>query len=227
MFVAGNHDLWVPPGGDSLDRYEREIPAACRASGFHCLDESPRMIGDAGFAGSVGWYDYSFRDPGLPVPLRFYEAKIGPGYAAAAGGALRSLLDDAGDLSPEALSVNVRWMDGEFVRLPYGDVEFTERLAAKLRAHIAAIAPLSRIIVAAVHHLPFREMIRAHAPAPWTFGQAFMGSGRFGDVLLAEPKVRHAFCGHSHRKDEIVLGGLRCVNVGSTYVEKRVERLDI
>lgn len=139
----------------------------------------------------------------------------------------RRAVSGGGDVPPEVMTINARWMDGEHVRLPFSGGEFTERLAAKLEAHVAAIARRSRTVVTGVHHVPFREMIRRHPSPAWTFGSAFMGSDRFGEVLLEEPKVRHAFCGHSHRRAEIVRGGLRCVNIGSTYVEKRLERLDV
>jgi predicted phosphohydrolase len=227
LFVAGNHDLWVTEEGDSLIRYEIELPAVCHEVGFHSLDEAPLLAGDVGFVGSVGWYDYSFRDATLPVPMPFYEAKMGPGYAAAVGGEWTKLFEGADDISAEMLSINVRWMDGVYVRLPFGDVEFTKQLAARLRRHIEGVAPRCRTIVAGVHHIPFVEMVNRSATPAWNFGNAFMGSERFGEVLMEEPKVRHVFCGHSHRGARITRGGLTCVNIGSTYTAKRFECLDL
>jgi len=227
MFVAGNHDIWVREGADSLLRYEVELAGACRAAGFQYLDEAPVLLGDVGFVGSVGWYDYSFRDPALAIPMAFYEAKIGPGYAAALQGQWAKLFDGTSDLSREALGINLRWMDGAYVRLPFGDAEFTERLADKLRRHLGEIEPRSRTIVAAVHHLPFGDLVERNSSPAWNFGNAFMGSERLGEVLLAEPKVRHVFCGHSHRPGVMTRGALSCVNVGSTYTTKRFESLEI
>jgi predicted phosphodiesterase len=224
MFVAGNHDLWVKEGASSVARYETEIPAACASAGFHPLDCGPLVLGDVGFVGSVGWYDYSFRDRALDVPLRFYEAKTGPGYAAATR---RPLLLEQGDLTEALLRIRTRWMDGEFVRLPYGDPEFTVRLRDKLRSHVAAVEPAVRVIVAGIHHLPFHDLVVKSGSPEWDFGNAFMGSGIFGDVLVAEPRARLAFCGHSHSRGEVVRDHVRCVNVGCTYVEKRCEEIEI
>ena len=42
-------------------------------------------MGDVGFAGSLGWYDYSFAQASLGIPRRFYEAKVSPGVAERLG----------------------------------------------------------------------------------------------------------------------------------------------
>ena len=53
LFVPGNHDLWVPPGQDSLHRLEQELPAVCAEAGFHALDSEPATLDGAGPVSAV------------------------------------------------------------------------------------------------------------------------------------------------------------------------------
>ena len=68
MLVPGNHDIWIDSksrlrqGIDSTVKYENLIPAVCSEFGFEFLPAGPITIGDIGFAGTMGWYDYSFRN---------------------------------------------------------------------------------------------------------------------------------------------------------------------
>ena len=106
FFVAGNHDLWTDPGGDSLDRLERVLPELCREAGFHPLDVEPAFMGSVGLVGSIGWYDFSFHPERLGIPLRFYQAKIAPGAATRLPG-YEHLLADTSDV-PEAARAEAR-----------------------------------------------------------------------------------------------------------------------
>jgi predicted phosphodiesterase len=72
FLVLGNHSLWCRGPEDSLDRYHRVLPQTAAEEGFHLLDESPAVLGDLALVGSVGWYDYSFRDRSLGIPEAFY-----------------------------------------------------------------------------------------------------------------------------------------------------------
>jgi len=224
MLVAGNHDLWTH-GDCSLARYERQLPAVAAGHGFHYLDAGPCYLGDVAFVGSVGWYDYTYADPTLGVPDRFYQAKVAPGAARLTGH--RHLLNGYDDVAPDMLRVGTRWMDGVFVHLPFDDRHFCDRLLEKLRCHLAETADRAGTIVAAVHHLPFEDLVVRRGQPSWDFANAFMGSGRFGQALLAEPKVRFVFTGHSHCRGRVTRGGLTCVNVGSTYTQKRLEVLNL
>src|SRR2546430_1100068 len=75
LFVAGNHELWTH-GPDSYELFHQTLPSRVRSLGWHWLQDSPMTIGDVAVVGSVGWYDYSFAQKNLGIPLRFYEAKI-------------------------------------------------------------------------------------------------------------------------------------------------------
>jgi len=225
LLIAGNHDLWTRTG-DSFALYDRLIPEAARACGFHDLDTAPRVIGNVGFVGTIGWYDYSFRDQALGIPLRFYEHKVAPGYARH-DWRFGHLLRTADDISPNGLRANSRWMDGEMIRWTLDDPRFNRITLDRLEAQLAAVEGGVRTIVAVTHHLPFAEMLKRKADPTWGFGNAFMGSVGLGDTLRRHDKVRHAVFGHSHARDARTLGPIAALNVGCTYRMKRYDVLEV
>jgi predicted phosphohydrolase len=226
LLVSGNHELWTTGEGDSLRRYEEDLHAACARNGVHYLDAEPYRADGVAFVGSVGWYDYSFRRAKLGIPLRFYKHKLGPG-AAAQLEAHRHLLAPGDEIEPQAKEVTTRWMDGVRVRLPMDDVAFTRRLADKLRRHLENAAARARRVIVGIHHLPFAQLVPQSIIPNWAFANGFMGSELFGEIVLDYPQVSHLFCGHSHQYKRLRRGHVECINVGSTYREKRFEVLDV
>jgi predicted phosphodiesterase len=226
LAVAGNHELWTTGGDDSLHRYEDELSEACRRGGFHYLDAAPLRLGEMAFVGNVGWYDFGFRERAMGIPLRFYEHKVSPG-AAAHLDKYKHLVDDRDDVPRAALSVTCRWMDGERVRLPFTDAEFTQQAVVRLRSHLDEVEASVEQIVVGIHHLPFVELVPRTIVPSLAFAAGFLGSELLGQALLDYPKVRHVFCGHSHRKKTCRKNGMVCTSIGSTYKEKRYEVLDV
>lgn len=54
-------------------------------------------------------------------------------------------------------------------------------------------------IVAVLHHAPFREMVTYRHVNSWDYFTAFMGSKKFGDVIIRyKEKVGLVVFGHSH-----------------------------
>ncbi len=226
MAIAGNHELWTLGGGDSLHRYEVELAKACSRNGVHYLDGSPMNLDGVAFVGNMGWYDYTFRPSLMGIPLRFYQRKIAPG-AAAYYEEHRDLVEGYGDVPSASLDITCRWMDGQRVNLPHGDLAFTQMLAAKLRDHLERVHGASDRVIVALHHLPFAELVPHTIVPALEFATAFLGSEVFGETLLDFPKVSHVFCGHSHREKSCRKGNLVCHCVGSTYREKRYEVIDV
>lgn len=227
LLVPGNHCLWCRPGEDSLTRYEQLLPAIAQEEGFVLLDHAPQVVKSVAIVGSVGWYDFSFREESLEVPMAFYQAKVAPG-AANYFSEYRDIVEaNRQELRPEHYEISTRWMDGQHVRLGMSDEEFTQRLAEKLRRQMEELAPRVERIVACVHHLPFEELVPRGRPAKWAFAAAFLGSKAFGEVLLAQPKVTHVLCAHSHWPSRHRIGHIDVINVGSTYVDKRLEALKL
>ena len=82
-------------------------------------------------------------------------------------------------------------------------------------------------MIAAVHCVPFRELLPPPHSAQWDFVKAYLGSPRLGQLLLSHANVRHAYCGHSHLPREATLGDVHAVNVGSGYRVKTFRTLDL
>ena len=227
LLVPGNHCLWCFGAENSMDRYLHVLPDLAAEAGFHLLDHEPLILDDVGLVGSVGWYDYSFREESLGIPEAFYRAKLTPGAAEYLGGYGELLERHREHLTGRHYSMGARWMDGVYVKLGMSDEEFAALLVEKLARQLAEIAPRVERIVAFVHHLPFADLVPRNRPDHFAFAAAFMGTERLGQVLLDCPKVTHVYCGHSHWRRSVRVGHVRVVNVGSTYVDKRLEILEV
>ncbi len=226
LFTPGNHEMWVPKGGDSFRRYEVELASVCVKHGVHYLDAGPYYANGVAVVGSVGWYDYSFRSPALKVPLRFYEAKVAPGRAEA-DEHYRHLIDGYDDLPPGSTDIIVRWMDGVRANLGMSDVEFTGMLVDRLRQHLDDASKRAERIVVAIHHVPFAELVPRPIVLNFAFVSAFMGSESFGALIEKYPQVRDVYCGHAHRRKQVQRGALTATCIGSTYTEKVFDVLDV
>jgi Calcineurin-like phosphoesterase len=227
LLVPGNHCLWCREGEDSLDRYRDVLPDVCEEAGFSVLDHEPVVLGDVGLVGSVGWYDYSFRDASLGIPEAFYAAKVSPGAARRLEEHRRLFERHGRDLTKRQRGFAARWMDGLRVRLPMDDAAFVEYLAGRLETQLRALSEKVERIVAFVHHLPFRQLVPTDRPDRFAFAAAFLGAGRIGEVLSGCPKVTHVYCGHSHWSAQCTIGHLKAVSIGSTYVDKCLEVLEL
>ena len=223
LFLAGNHELWTHEP-DSYAVFKEHLPRRVRELGWRWLQDEPFVSGNTTIVGSVGWYDYSFAQESLGIPHRFYEAKVSPG-AAEQLEEWSFLLERDDDIPPHAREVIARWNDGRFVKLHRSDAAFVQELCEQLESQLTS-ATTSRII-APIHHLPFRELLPPSRNAQWDFAKAYLGSERFGELLLRFPAVTDLFCGHSHFPAEAAVGHVRAVNIGSGYRSKTFKILDV
>jgi predicted phosphohydrolase len=150
LFVAGNHELWTS-GGDSYRIFNDELPRRIRNAGWHWLQTQPFICRNFALIGTIGWYDYSFRDEQLGIPLHTYERKF--------------------MLQP----VPARWNDGRFVKLGRSDAAFLDELLANLEAQLRSVADKNHVIVA-THHLPFAQLMPDMHGAQWRFVRAYLGT---------------------------------------------------
>jgi predicted phosphohydrolase len=63
LFVAGNHDIWLVGMSKRVNSHDKYslITAVCEECEFHHLGDSPVVVGEVGFCGTIGWYDYSYK----------------------------------------------------------------------------------------------------------------------------------------------------------------------
>lgn len=224
LFVCGNHEFWTR-SEDSHRNFREELPRRVRALGWRWLQDEPLIDGDIAIVGSVGWYDYGFAQQNLGIPRRFYAAKVSPG-AAEHLSAFKNLMEDASDVPAHAREVIARWNDGKFVHLHRSDEQFLDELLMQLEAQLETARSASHVL-AAVHHLPFAELLPPPHSAQWDFAKAYLGSPRIGELLLKYPNVRTAVCGHSHFPAEAQVQHIRAINIGSGYRQKRFLTLDL
>ena len=193
FFVAGNHDVWIERTDgryfDSRAKHETELPAICERHGFHDLDTGPHLVGDVGFAGSLGWYDYSFADPRIDGDDAFYS---------------RGRWDD------------VIWWDQDMTFWPSADgsersrlrdAEVCVELTKRFEADVTALEKKAQRIVAVLHCVPFVESIERQDP-PY-LRDAFTGAQRLGDVLRAHDKIEHCIGAHKHIAGDWTVDGVK------------------
>jgi 3',5'-cyclic AMP phosphodiesterase CpdA len=198
FFVPGNHDVWIETASgrliDSRTKFSELIPEACRKAGFHDLGAEPVVIGDVGFVGSLGWYDYSFADARLQLDEDdYWRGRYGD-----------EIWWD------RKMTYWVRDAAGEpGSRERMRDPEVCAELAGRLREHLLAIEERARTIVAVVHTLPFFVGIERSDPPFYL--DAYTGSARLGDLLDEHPKVERCIHGHKHRSGDWTVGRIRLV----------------
>lgn len=225
LFVPGNHELWTRGSDSSYQLHQEILPAKVRELGWQWLPGEPFVCDNVAIVGSLGWYDYSFAQENLGIPRRFYEAKVSPG-AAARLEECASLLDRRDDISRHAMDVIARWNDGKFVNLMRSDEAFLEELLADMRSQLDSLRDHPHVI-AAIHQLPFKELLPPPKSAQWDFAKAYLGSEKIGRLLLKYPNVRQVFCGHSHYPAEAIVGHIHAKNTGCGYHKKHLELITV
>ena len=224
LVVAGNHELWTR-GPDSYKLLKETWPRRAANIGWRWLQDEPFIAGDVAIVGSVGWYDYSFAQPSLGIPKRFYQHKISPG-AAVRFEEFSFLFEQQDDIPPHAREIVARWNDGRHVKLHRSDEQFLSELNQQLAEQLQSLQ-FARQVIAAIHHLPFRQLLPPPHSAQWDFAKAYLGAESIGEVLLKLPNLSHVYCGHSHRSHVEQIGHIQAINIGSGYRMKAFETLDI
>lgn len=180
LFVPGNHDIWVARSNrttDSWMKYDELLPRACAEAGFHYLPGRPMEFAGVGFAGSIGWYDYSLRNRELDgeIKLQDYRRKGFRGRV---------------------------WNDKYYARWQKDDEEVSEEIARRLDADLSHFDSSSLPVVCVTHHLPFAQLVTHTGDPAWDYFSAFMGSVSLGEAILQHENTKYVFFGHSHRAKE-------------------------
>jgi hypothetical protein len=161
----------------------------------------------------------------LGIPRRFYGRKVSPGVAERFS-EYRDLLEPSDDVIPAAREICARWNDGKFVKLHRSDEAFLDELLVELRSQLEALRRVPTV-VAAIHHLPFRELLPPAGNFQWDFARAYFGSETIGNLLGQFCNVKHLLCGHSHFPARARVGHIDAVNIGSGYRWKTWTTLDL
>jgi predicted phosphohydrolase len=207
--VPGNHDLWVEPDdprGNSLDLYQRLLPATCAAHNVTYLDQVPLLLPQADLAivGSINWYDYSWSIERLRLEVPDWAERL-----------------------REKRFSRGRHNDARFVRWPLDDVAFTAEVVRVCEQHLAGVLAQVAQAFVVTHHPPFYGLgfPREHPPSGL---DDLLWDALCGNTAMEQLLTRHAehipfvFCGHTHRARENRLGHIRGHNIGGDYHFKRL-----
>ena len=217
FIIPGNHDVWVESknalkrGQDSAWKYRIALPECARDFGFHYLPGQPFVLGDVGFAGSLGWYDYSLRDKRLDGTLSKLDYQRGE-FREGSWNDIRyaSWLRD-----PHAVHWRRRraWID---------DIEVCKTMREELARDLQQIASQVSKLVVAIHTAPIeRALERSAVPDPF---EAYEGSMEHG-ILLKEFACQRSLvviCGHRHRPLDIEEDGIRVMRNPIGYLNRAI-----
>lgn len=203
LAVAGNHDVWTRPG--SMDSFEKHqyIQELMFHNGFWALEVAPNVINGIGFAGCMGWYDYTFRDP-IGIAKEWYDAKTYPGD------------NDPG------------WNDAVFARWNgISDAQITEQQVWRLKDQLSSLSERTDRIVVVTHHTPMKKLLfnpRFLLTRRQRFFNAFLGSEQFEKLFTQyADRIALSVSGHIHLgRDVRGDGGVRYVSVGGNYQTKQL-----
>ncbi len=136
------------------------------------LMKKPFILGNTGFVGSIGWYDYSFAPDYLGLRIDDFRAK--------------------------SYGLQV-WADKDYVKLPFSDEEFTLYLLNKFEEHVKQIHDSVDKIVVVLHHVPFRDLVEYRLRPEWDYFSSFIGSEAFGNMIRRyKDKIKLVVHGHQH-----------------------------
>lgn len=171
--LPGNHDIWTSFGETSIALYEEILPEITASMGFHWLERDPLVLpGGFGVCGSIGWYDYSAREPSYEqTDEEIIRNK--PKYA----------------------------MDAQCVDWEYTDPEFAEYCRRRLARQIKTLEenPDVQRVMAATHVPVFEEQIDRHPDdRDWSLGNPYFGHLTMGEELGKFQKLRWVISGHTH-----------------------------
>jgi predicted phosphohydrolase len=205
--IPGNHDIWGGEGTSSILLYEETLAETTRSYGYRWLEKEPLLLGNGvAICGSIGWYDYSAKDPARP------ESRD----------EIRTLKHRC---HPDAVHVDWEYTDDQFAEL------CRKRLEEQLRA-LENNDAVSRVLV--VTHVPcFDVQLERHADdEEWSVATPFYGHLTMGEMIRKYPKVRWCVSGHTH----VGLNGIveregappiATAVVGSDYAKPRWVTLEV
>lgn len=183
--IAGNHELWYQywsvhllgnPGKEEIsDRAFNELPSICARVGCRYLEEENIELGNWTIAGSVAWYDYSYKNPVFSYPDEFYAST-----------ARKSKVNN----------------DGKFVKSLKGDKKLAEECSNKLLNRLKNIS--GQHLLVATHMPVFDAAVHVRGVntvegVNWELGAPYFYNLTLGRELLKNPKLRAVVSGHTHR----------------------------
>jgi predicted phosphodiesterase len=181
LIITGNHDLWARDGIRSDRLWLEVLPALTRESGAIWLEGENWSRNGLGICGTNGWYDYSARDPSIP---------LGEGQYSLAKG--------------------LRMADAWYVKWDWTDIEFANTIGDAFSARLAGLDadPDIREILVVTHVPAFEEgVVRKPGDLGWNVSNAYFGNLTLGKRIIQSRKVTRVISGHTHVGREATITG--------------------
>jgi len=219
LVVPGNHDVWIESKSalgrahDSAWKHDVALRGIAAEHGFHYLPGSPLVVGAIGFAGSLGWYDYSLRDHRLDGAIGTCQYDEG------------TLVDSNGCTGVWTDTRRAAWLrypqskDWRQRRLRLCAGEVCAKLAGALEAECQHIVGRATKLVVVIHTNPFRScLLPGIKPDPF---DAYEGSVHLGELLVRFGAQREVLCicGHRHQPLDMTEAGIRVVRSPVGYLD--------
>jgi 3',5'-cyclic AMP phosphodiesterase CpdA len=172
LILPGNHDLWSFGAWRSDLLFEQILPETVAEHDAIWLETQDWRRDGLAICGTIGWYDYSGRDPELGWTDEQYQAA-------------KPRLNN----------------DGNFIQWPYTDLEFANRVGDALEVRLTALQndPTVHEILIVTHVPPFAEAItRLPGNVAWNAGNAYFYNLTLGRRIIKYPKVTRVVSGHTH-----------------------------
>jgi 3',5'-cyclic AMP phosphodiesterase CpdA len=170
--LPGNHDVWHRVSDHTSQAlWDSLLKQTSEAHGYHWLERENLVVDSIGICGTVAWYDYSGKQPALPLSDDQYER-------------LKTMISN----------------DGRFIDWPWRDREFAHRVGVAFLERLDALENDSQVTdVIAVTHVPlFKECLRPVSTPEHGIANAYYANLPLGEAVLQRRKVRALFSGHVH-----------------------------
>ncbi|MGB5107714.1 MAG: metallophosphoesterase [Candidatus Zixiibacteriota bacterium] len=213
LVVAGNHDIWIETksdilnGKDSGARYEHLLGEVSGQNDFTLLQKEPIAIGDVGFAGCMGWFDYSFRNTSFDKSTTIDQYRAGKWQHPSKG--KNFLWNDM---------QNVWWLRDLSAKISgfsrndlcLSDEEIAAKMSQALDSQLKRLEETGiRGVVVVTHFVPVRELLEYRDTIPHDYFNAYHGSALIEAVIHKYASISHVLYGHSHVAKDVILDGVR------------------
>jgi predicted phosphohydrolase len=182
LIIAGNHDVWINNGLDSLTLWQEALPQATSQHGAIWLENSNWISGSLGVCGTMSWYDYTGCNPNIGIPMEAYA-----------------------DLKKTISN------DARYINWPFTDQVFATQLEEGFAKRLDTLEanPLIKHIVAITHVPVFPEtIVKKQNDRVWEMGQAYFYNFTLGKRMAASRKISHVVSGHIHWKFDLQVAGV-------------------
>ncbi len=172
LVLPGNHDLWSNLGVNSEALWAEILPRLTQEHEMIWLEDTIWTQAGLGVCGTIGWYDYTGRDPSINwTDAQYFMAK--------------------GQFMMDGLRINWPWNDLDFsakVGQAFGD-----------RLHHLESDPTIREILVVTHVPTFEAtIVRKPDDTAWKVNNAYFYNLTLGKRIAASPKVTRVVSGHTH-----------------------------